>query len=177
MNTNISLKWDRYLAVCMCAELLHLCLTLCNPMDCSPPGSSAYGIIQGKNPGVGSHALLQGILLTTEIKPVSLCFLHWQAGSLPLALPGKPQVSLCVSRSVVSNSFCPHGLQPTRLLCPWNSPGKNTEMGCHSLLQGIFLTQGLNPGLLYCRQILYHLSHQGSSSIWLPIFKNYVSEF
>ena len=74
MNTNISLKWDRYLAVCMCAELLHLCLTLCNPMDCSPPGSSAYGIIQGKNPGVGSHALLQGILLTRDRTHVSLCF-------------------------------------------------------------------------------------------------------
>ena len=45
---------------------------------------------------------------------------------------------------------------------PQNSPGKNTGVGCHSLLQGIFLTQGLNPGLLRCRQILYHLSHQGN---------------
>ena len=42
-----------------------------------------------------------------------------------------------------------------------NFPGKNTVMGCHFLLQGIFLTQGLNPGLLHCRQILYHLSQQG----------------
>ena len=47
------------------------------------------------------------------------------------------------------------------LLCPWDSPGKNTGVGCHSLLQGILLTQGLNPGLLHCRQIVYHLSHQG----------------
>ena len=54
-------------------------------------------------------------------------------------------------------------LQPARLLCPWNSPGKNTEVGNHSLLQGILTTQGSNPGLLHCRQILYHLSHQGSS--------------
>ena len=38
---------------------------------------------------------------------------------------------------------------------------KNTGVGCHSLLQGIFLTQGSNPGLLHCKQILYHLSHQG----------------
>ena len=44
-----------------------------------------------------------------------------------------------------------------------DSPGKNTGMGCHALLQGIFWTQGLNPGLLHCRWILYHLSHQGSS--------------
>ena len=47
-----------------------------------------------------------------------------------------------------------HGLQPTRLLCPWNFPGKNTEVGCHFLLQGIFPTQGQNPGLLHCRQML-----------------------
>ena len=39
--------------------------------------------------------------------------------------------------------FWPHGLQPSRLLCPWNFPGKNTGMGCHFFLQGIFLTQGL----------------------------------
>ena len=47
-------------------------------------------------------------------------------------------------------------------LCPWDSPGKNTEVGCHSFLQGIFLTQGLNPRLLHFRWILYYLSHQGS---------------
>ena len=47
-------------------------------------------------------------------------------------------------------------------LCPWDSPGKNTGVGSHSVLQGIFLTQGSNSGLLHCSQILYHLSHQGS---------------
>ena len=47
-------------------------------------------------------------------------------------------------------------------LCAWDSPGKNTGVGYHSLLQGIFPTQGSNPDLLHCRQILYHLSHQGS---------------
>ena len=55
----------------------------------------------------------------------------------------------------------PHGLEPARLLCPWDSPGKNTAVGCHFLLQGIFLTQGSNPGLLHCRQILYQLSYEG----------------
>ena len=50
----------------------------------------------------------------------------------------------------------PHRLQPTELLCPWDSPGKKTEVGCHFLLQGIFLTQGSNPCLLHCRRILYH---------------------
>ena len=51
------------------------------------------------------------------------------------------------------------------LLCPWDSPGKDSGVGCQALLQGIFLTQGSNLGLQHCRQILYILSHQGS-----PIF-------
>ena len=49
---------------------------------------------------------------------------------------------------------------PTRLPHPWKFPGKSTGVGCHFLLQGIFSTQGSNPGLLLCRQTLYHLSHQ-----------------
>ena len=56
----------------------------------------------------------------------------------------------------------PYGPYPTRLLCPWDSPGKNTVVGHHALLQGIFLTQGWNPCLLQCRRILYPLSHLGS---------------
>ena len=59
------------------------------------------------------------------------------------------------SHSVMSDCWQFHGLYPARSLCPWNSPGKNTGMGCHSLLQGIFLTQGLNPGLLHCRQMFF----------------------
>ena len=67
-----------------------------------------------------------------------------------------------VKYSVMSNSL------DTQLLCPWNSPGKNTGVGCHSLLQVIFLTQGLNPYLQHCRQIPYHLNYQGSpKSIYL----------
>ena len=50
-------------------------------------------------------------------------------------------------------------------------PGKNTGVGCHFLLQEIFLTQGLNPGLPHCRQTLYHLSHQGSPSIYQQAIK------
>ena len=61
------------------------------------------------------------------------------------------------SCSVVSNS-----LQPHVLYSPWNSPGQNTGVGSHSLLQGIVPTQGSNPGLLHCRRILYQLSHQGN---------------
>ena len=49
------------------------------------------------------------------------------------------------SHSVVSDSLQPHGLQPTKLLCPWNSPGQNTGVGRRSLLQGIFPTRGIKP--------------------------------
>ena len=55
---------------------------------------------------------------------------------------------------------CPTVCDP--MDCSWTSPGQNTEVGTFSLLQGIFSTQGSNPGLLHYRRILYHLSHQGS---------------
>ena len=87
-----------YIHVLCCVKLLQLCLTLCNPKDCSPPV---------------------------------------------------------------------HGI----LLCPWDSPGKNIGVGCHALLQGIFLTQGSNPGLLHCRQILYYLNHQGSPLSKATVFQ------
>ena len=65
----------------------------------------------------------------------------------------------------MSDSLQLHELWPARLLYPWDFPGKNTEVGCHFLLQGISLTQGLNLDLLHCRQTLYHLSHQGSLTL------------
>ena len=60
------------------------------------------------------------------------------------------------SRSIVSDSLLPH-----RMYSPWTSPGQNTGVGSHSLLQGIFPTQGQNPSLPHCRRILYQLSHKG----------------
>ena len=80
----------------------------------------------------------------------------------------------CVhSCSVVPNSSVTHGLQPTRLLCPWNFLGKNTGVGCHFLLQGIFPTQGSNQRLLHLllwRADSLPLRHLGSlySRVWIP---------
>ena len=72
-------------------------------------------------------------------------------------------VKVSVTCSVVSDSFQPHGLySPSGSSVLGNSPGKNTGVGCQSLLQGIFPTQGSKSGLLHCRQILYLLSPQGS---------------
>ena len=66
------------------------------------------------------------------------------------------------SHSVMPNSLGPHGLYS-----PWNSSGQNTGVGSLSLLQGIFPTQGSNPGFLHCRWILYQLSYEGSPKQWL----------
>ena len=62
-----------------------------------------------------------------------------------------------LSRSVGPDSLQPHGTQPARLLCPWNSPSKNTGVGCHARLQGIFPTQELNPGLLHWASLVAQL--------------------
>ena len=70
----------------------------------------------------------------------------------------------CVSRLVVSISLQLHVQQPAGFLCQWNFGAKNTGVGSRSILQGVILTQGSNLGLLHCRQIIYHLSHQGSPS-------------
>ena len=75
------------------------------------------------------------------------------------------------SCSVMSNSFRPHGLQPARLLCPWNSPGKNTGVDSHRLFQGIFQTQWSNLDLLYWSRILYYLSHQRSPLLFLALIQ------
>ena len=64
----------------------------------------------------------------------------------------------CVSCSVMSN---PMDCSLPGSFVYGDSPGKNTGVGCHALLQGVVPTQGSNPGLLHCRQILYQLSHQG----------------
>ena len=81
----------------------------------------------------------------------------WRRDRLPtpgfLGFPGGSAGKGKWSCSVMSDSLWPQGLQPTRLLHPWDFPGKSTGVGCHCLLQGIFLIQGLNPGLPHCRQM------------------------
>ena len=87
------------------AKSLQSCLTLCDPIDGSPPGSPIPGILQART-------------------------LEWVAISSPMHESEKWEWS----RSVVSDPQRPHGLQPTRLLRPWDFPGKSTGVGCHCLL-------------------------------------------
>ena len=74
----------------VCAKLLQSCLTLCDPMDCSQPGSAVHGDSLGKNTGVGCHFLLQGDLPDPGIKPESPAL---QADSLPSEPPGKQKIT------------------------------------------------------------------------------------
>ena len=106
---------------------------------------------------IDSHnkTFYKSLIVTRKQEPIIVTQKRKSSLSIPLQKTIKSQIS----HSVMSDFLQPHGLQPARRLCPWNSPGKNTGVGFHSLLQGMFLTQGLNLGLLHCRQLLYHLSH------------------
>ena len=102
--------------------------------------------------------------------PLSMGFSRQEYWSrLPLTSPIKDtwsyKLSVSVSCPVVPDSLRPHGLQPTRLLCPSDFPGKDTGMGCHFLLQRILPIQGLIPGLLHCWQILHRLSYKGGEAL------------
>ena len=113
------------------AQLFQSCPTLCDPMDYSPPGSSVHGIFQAR-----------------ILKSVTISFSR--GSSQPLDQTGVSWVPHMgrwnFYHSVVSDSLWPHGLQPARLLCPWDSSGKNTGVGCHVLLQWVFSDPGIEPG-------------------------------
>ena len=87
------------------SQVAQLCPTLCDPIDGSPPGSAVPGILQARTAGMGCHFLLQCMKVKSESEVAQSCQ---------------------TQRS--------HGLQPTRLLHPWDFPGKSTGVGCHCLL-------------------------------------------
>ena len=140
----------------------------------------------GKNTGVGCHTLLQGVVQTWGSNLYPLCLLFLQASSLPLAPPGKHPISsqdLNIARfsaisnlpetcegkihfyesespSVMSSSLRPHELWPTRLLCPWNSPAKNTDVCSHFLLRES--SRPRDWSWAFWIAVSNHLSHQVS---------------
>ena len=91
--------------VCLHAKSLQLCLSLCNPIDCSPPGSSVHGILQARIWN-GYHFLLQGIFLIQGLNSCLLCLLPWQAGSLPLAPPLMDFNSYCSTSDSKRQTAC-----------------------------------------------------------------------
>ena len=140
-------------------------------MDGSLPGTSVPGILQAR--------ILEWVAIPSSWEssqprnqtPCLLHLLHWQVGSLPQSPPGKPEIMhrRCQVHSFLFVCLFFKSLSRVQLFVTpwivWNSPGQNTGVASLSLLQGIFQTQGSNPGLPHCRQILYQLSHKGSLRI------------
>ena len=130
--------------VLVCVKSPQSCPTLCNPIDCSPHAPLFMGF--SKQEYWSRLPCPPPGLFLTQGWNLSLLYLrHWQAGSLPLAPPGKPpnhkvrqSITLCVQLLL-----CPTLCDP--FLCPWDLPGKNTGVGCHLLLQGIFPDPGIEP--------------------------------
>ena len=114
--------------------------------------------------GDTTERLNNNILLKNHLWLYRVCFVWFL---LPCCLD--PNLCLTLLR--------PQGLKLARLLCPWDFPGKNTGVGCPFLLQGIFPTQGLNPGLLHWQVGSLPLSHQGSPSVSLISENSFISCF
>ena len=127
---------------CVRAKSPQLRLILCNPMDCSPPGTSVLWASPGKNTGVGCHALLQGIFPTQGANPCLLCLLHWQVGSLPLAPPGFKHLSPLPSFNRLNTSAAAaKSLQSCPTLCHPNL--RSCEMflwGCITSRRFVFFS-------------------------------------
>ena len=119
------------------AKSLQSCPTLCDPIDGSPPGFPVPGILQART-------------------------LEWVAISFSQCMKVKNESEVAQSCPTLCD---PMDCSPPGSFVHGDSPGKNTGVGCHALLQGIFPTQGSNPGLPHCRQILYCLSHQGNPQL------------
>ena len=126
------------------------CLTLCNPMDYRPPGSSVHGGSPGKNTGVGCHTLLQGIF---PIQGSNLSLLYLQAESLydpdTLLLCIYPEKTIIQKDTPNSKVHCSSIYNSQDTESTQTSTGKNNGVSRHFLLQGIFLTQELKLCLLH----------------------------
>ena len=121
--------------------------------------------LPGKSHGQRSLGGLQsmGLQRVTQdlVTPQHLYYSTHEDNYICVCVCASTCVYVCVCL-VLSDSLQPHGLQPARLLCPWDSPGKNTRVGCHALLQGICPTQKSNLRLLHWQVDSLLLSHWGS---------------
>ena len=115
-------------SLCLCMLVTQSCPTLCDPMDCSPPGSSVHEVFQAR--------ILEWIAISFSrgsSGPRDWTQVSYIAGGFfttaKMAYAAAKSLQLCL------DSVRPHRQQPTSLPRPWDSPGKNTGVGCHFLLQ------------------------------------------
>ena len=144
------------LCVCGCAcvrarehSVAQPCPTLCDPLDCSPPGSAVHGISQARLPEWLAIPFPRGSSRPRDGTRVS-SRLHWPLGSLPLS---RQEATLllrgaCLVAQLFLTLCDPVDCSPPDSSVHGIFPGRNTGVGCHSLLQGIFPTQGSNTCLL-----------------------------
>ena len=134
------------------SEVAQSCPTLRDHMDCSLPVFSVHRIFQERVLEWDAIAFSRESSQHRDRTWVSCIagrfFIVWSG--LPFPSPMHESEKWKWSRSAMSDSLQPHGLQPARLLCPWNSPGQNTGVGSCSLLQGIFPTAAL-PKINYLK--------------------------
>ena len=139
------------------------------PQPCRPDSPPAGSVPVPPHPGqhlivsvflisafLGRDGGMEGILCCFSFLLISVTQKPYMHPHIP-AIPPKRE-----DMPHTHSTWSPVGVPPdcsVKLRSLWNSSGKNTAVGCHALLQGIFPTQGLNPGLPHCRQILYHLNH------------------
>ena len=147
------LFYENDVAAAAAAKSLQSCLTLCNSIDSSPLGSSVPGILQARILEWVAISFSNAWKWKVKVKSLSCVWLlvtPWTAAyqappslglsrqeywsGLPSPSPMQASEKWKWSRSAVSDSWWPHGLQPTRLLRPWDFPGKSTRVGCHCLL-------------------------------------------
>ena len=108
--------WPKIGVMCMHAKLLQWCLTLCNPMDSSPPGFSIHWDSPGKSTGVGCYSFLQGFFPTQGLSLNLLCLLHWQVGFLPLVVQSLSHVQFFATPTDCSLPGSPvHGIFQARI--------------------------------------------------------------
>ena len=159
-------SWDFITLLCVHAKLVHSCLTHCDPVDYSPPGSSVHKIFQAR--------ILEWVAVLSSRG--SSWPRDWTHVSTSPALAGKFFTTsatwetphyyvLCIVAQSCPALCNPMDGSPPGSSTHGDSLDKNTGVGCHAVLQGIFPTQGSNPGIPRCRQILYRLSYQGNPHI------------
>ena len=136
---------------CALCLVTQSCPTLCNPMDCSPSGSSVHGDSPGKNNRVVSMPSSWGSYQPHSATCILFCLYHHRKMSVLIF-----QLLSCVQH------FATPWTEAHQLLFPWVFPGKNTGVGLHVLLQGIFPIQRSNLCLLYWQVDSLPLNHQGS---------------